>query len=195
MALDCTSKLTADIEKDCLNKPQAGIEVNAVLINFDDIDRTLSVIDATNPLLLTNLALNSPETGFSLEGIKQVQGISYELVLKEDSFDGFKHTFSGVILSPTVANKESLDEMNNGSRFVVVVEKKYKGAVKAEAFEVLGWDNGLVKTEETYNSKESDGVTKFTLSSPDGMEEGFAPRTLLETDYATTKTAFDAKFG
>ena len=37
-------------------------------------------------------------------------------------------------------------------------------------------------------------LISFTLESTEGFEEPTVPMTLLETDYATTKTAFDAKF-
>ena len=72
MALNCDGLLGADIQKDCLNRSQIGIEVNALIINFDDIDRSASVVDATNPLLITNIALVATKTGFFVEGIKQV---------------------------------------------------------------------------------------------------------------------------
>lgn len=194
MALNCEEKLSADIIKDCDNKPIGGLEVSAVLINFDDIDKAASTLDATNDLLITNLATVSTTSGFTLEGIKQTNGASFEFVVKEDTFDAYKHIFSGVILTPSASNKKSMAEVASGGRYVVVVEKKFKGADQGDAFEVLGWDTGMLISELVWNSKESDGVIKFTLSSLDAYEEPEMTRNLLETDYATTKTAFDAKF-
>ena len=46
----------------------------------------------------------------------------------------------------------------------------------------------------TWNTKESDGIIKFVIASEDGYEEPYMTRNVLETDYATTKIAFDAKF-
>ena len=194
MALNCEDKLSGNILKDCDNKPKGGLEVNAVLINFEDIDKTASTLDATNDLIITNLATASGTTGYFLEGIKQTNGIAVELVIKEDSFDAFTHTFSGVILAPSAANKKAAAEIVSGGRYVVVVEKKWKGEDGADAFEVLGWDSGLYASVLTYNSKESDGVIKFELASQEGYEEPEISRNLLETDYATTKIAFDAAF-
>ena len=102
--------------------------------------------------------------------------------------------FAGVILTPSAANKKSLSEISSGSKYVVVVEKKWKGVSQADAFEVLGWDAGMTISEMTWNTKESDGIIKFAVSSEDGYEEPDMTRNVLETDYATTKTAFDAKF-
>lgn len=194
MALNCEDKLEADIQKDCDNKPIGGIEVNVVLINFDDIDKTASTIDAANDLIITNLATASGTSGFFVEGVKQAQGTSYELVIKENSYDAYKHLFSGVILNPSAANKKSMASIASGGKYVVVVEKLWKGVAQADAFEVLGWDRGLVISTLVQNSKEDDGIIKFELASPDDFEEPEITRVNLETDYATTKAAFDAKY-
>lgn len=194
MALNCEDKLAADIEKDCDNKPVGGIEVNVVLINFEDVDKTTSIIDVSNDLIITNLSTLSGTSGFFLEGVKQAQGTSYELVKKELSFDVYKHLLSGVILSPSAANKKSMSNIASGGRYVVVVEKLWKGVDQEDAFEVLGWDRGLVISTLVQNSKEDDGIIKFELASPDGFEEPEITRINLETDYATTKIAFNGKY-
>lgn len=194
MALNCEDKLSADIIIDCDNRPQAGIEVNAVFINFDDIDKTASTLDATNDLIITSLATLSGTSGYNIEGLKQVNGVSFELVKKEESFDGYKHLFAGVVLNPSAANKALLKEIASGGRYVVVVEKKWKGIDNEDAFEVLGWDSGLEISTITWNSKETDGAIKFEVASADGYEDAEMTRNLLETDYATTKTAFVNKF-
>ena len=194
MSVNCEDKLAADILKDCDNKPIGGIEVNAVILNFEDIDKSTSTLDGVNDLIITNLSTFSGTSGFVLEGIKQVNGVSFEFVPNEEGFDKYKHLFAGVILSPSAANKKSLANMGSGGRYVVVVEKKFKGADQEDAFEVLGWDRGLTMATIVYNSKEADGAIKFELASPDAFEEPEMTRNNLETDYATTKIAFDAKY-
>lgn len=194
MALNCESKLSADIQKDCDNKPKAGIEVNVVLYNRDDVDFSTSTIDGSNDMIITNLATTSGTTGYLIEGVKQAMGVSFEMVKKEESFDMYRHVFNGVVLAPSASNKKALDQIGDGGRYIAIVEKKWKGASDADAFEVLGWDSGLVIAEMSQNSKEADGIIRFVLASEDGYEEDKMPRTLLETDYATTKTAFDNKF-
>jgi len=59
---------------------------------------------------------------------------------------------------------------------------------------LLGFDSGLEISTVVWNSKESDGVIKFEMASAEGYEEPNMTRNLLETDYATTKTAFENKF-
>ena len=194
MALNCEEKLTADMAKNCDTKPVGGIEVNVVLINFDDINKTASTFSGTNDLIITNLATNSGTAGYNLEGIKQINGASWELVKNEEGFDKYKHLFSGVVLAPSAVNKKLVESVLSGSRYVVVIEKKWKGTSQADAFEVLGFDSGLVAASGTWNTKEADGSIKFELASEEGFEEPTMSRNVLETDYATTATAFAAKF-
>ena len=123
-----------------------------------------------------------------------INHIHSELVKKEQSFDKFKHMFSGIILTLSAANKLQLQQMKEGGRYVVVVEKRWKGVADADAFDVFGIDSGLELNVATYNSNESDGTATIELSSVDSYEEPKIPVNLLLTDYATTKTAFDNKF-
>ena len=192
MALNCEEKLAADIEKDCDNKPKGGIEVNVVIINMDDVDKSTSTTDAVDRI--TNLSTFSGTSGFSLEGIKQVNGASFELIKNEEGFDKYNHVFAGVILNPSAENKKSLSNIASGGRYVVVIEKKWKGIDQDDAFEVLGWDTGMVISTVVWNTKEADGVIKFELASEATFEENELPRNNLETNYATTKVAFDAKY-
>lgn len=194
MPIDCTGNLTADILFDCANAPVGGIEQNVVLINKDDIDLTNTTVDADNRLKVTNLQLKPGKTGYKLTGVKQANGKSWELVKKENAPDKFKHTFSGVIMNPSLANKVQADNLSKGAKYVAVIEQVWKGASSADAFEVLGFVSGLELTTMTNNSKENDNMIVFELSSADGFEEPTIPKTLLETDYETTKTAVDNNF-
>ena len=191
MALDCGG-LEADILKDCENKASGGLETNVVLIRRTDVDYAASTYDKATGTI-TNLATKSGTTGYSLEGMNQIFGASSELVVKETSFDKHKHLFKGVVLTPSAENKLSVNNMTD-DLYVVVVEKLYKGANQKDAFEVLGWQRGLKVSAMVWNSQENDGTISFEASSIDGYEEDTLPINLIETDYATTKTAFDGKF-
>lgn len=190
----CDGLLTNDILFDCDNAPKGGIEVDVLLINREDIDLSAVTFDGANKLLMTNLQLLSSKTGYLIQGVKQVQGASAELVKKETSTDAFKHIFSGVILNFSAANKLQLQSMAEGGSLVAVIELKWKGASNADAFQVLGYEAGLELNTMTWNTNENDGTVQIELSSVDGFEEPKMVLTLLETDYATTKAAFDAKF-
>ncbi|MBY8963788.1 hypothetical protein KJK34_13585 [Flavobacterium sp. D11R37] len=194
MPVDCTGNLTADILFDCANAPIGGIEQNVVLINKDDIDLSATTVDATNRILVTNLQLKPGKTGYLLTGVKQANGKAWELVKKENAPDKFKHTFSGVIFNPSAANKQQADSLSKGAKYIAVIEQMWKGTDSEEAFEVLGLNSGLELMTMTNNSKENDNMIMFELASADGFEETTIPKTLLDVDYAATKTAFSNKF-
>ena len=194
MPVDCTGNLTADILFDCANAPVGGIEQNVILIAKDDIDIVNTTTDATNRVLVSNLQLKAGKTGYLLSGVKQSNGKAWELVKKENAPDKFKHTFSGVIFNPSVANKLQADSLAKGTKYVAVIEQVWKGADSKDAFEVLGLTSGLELMTMTNNSKENDNMIVFELSSADSYEETTMPRTLLDVDYAATKTAFNNKF-
>ena len=193
MATDCEPYLVADILKNCDEAPVAGLEVNILLFNKLQIDYSSITYSGTNDLLVTNFQLLSGNTGYLLEGVKQSNSVSSELVIK-DFGNAYKHLVAGAILEPSVENMKSLENIMSGGDFVAIVERKWKGVDDADAFIILGLDSGLTASSSTWNSKENDGVELFEIASADGYEEPKKPRVLLETDYATTLVAFAAKF-
>lgn len=189
-----TDRLSSDFLNDCDNLSITGIESDVILIPLVDVDKTASVINVTNRMILDNLACASGKTGFILEGVKQLNGYNWEFVPSEETVDKYRHVFNGLIMTPSAENRLEASKMAKGESYLVVVHKKYKGANQEDAFLVLGWDTGLYVTEMTENSKESDSAIKFVISSKDDSLEYDAPRILLETNYATTLAAFVNKF-
>ncbi len=191
---DCTGKITADFVLDCDFLPIGGLTTNAVLINFDDIDRTATTISGTNRLLMTNLQLKPGKTGYLFTGVKQTNAKNYALVLKDNNVDKFTHGFNGTVFNPSVENKLQVANLALGGKYVLVVEQLWKGEDNEDAFEVLGYFTGLKLNEATNASGENDNVITLVFGSEEGFEEPSLPHNLLETDYATTKTAYDNKF-
>ena len=79
----CEGLITADILFDCVNPSVGGLETDVLLINAEDINIATTTTDSTNKIKLTNLALKATKTAFLLQGVKQINGTSYELVKKE----------------------------------------------------------------------------------------------------------------
>lgn len=194
--MSCFTKLITDLTFDCDNIPVSGIEVNALIINREDIDYVATTFDATYKSLITSLELKTGvNKGILLEGIKQTNFADSEVVVAEDTFNKFKHGFAGRITAMTKETRADIDNMVNYPHgFVVVVEKKWKGAGSASAFVVLGWKNGLHISEGKEATNELDGMFNFKLSSQDIALEPKNPYIVLETNYDTTKTAFDTGF-
>lgn len=186
--------LASDILNDCDNMTKAGIEADVMIIPQKSIDKTASTIDGTNRMLITDLVLKAAATGFLLEGVKQLNGYNWEFVPNEESVDRYRHVFTGLIMTPSAANRLAFSQLARGEQYTVVVNKKYKGADQEDAFLVLGWDTGMYVTAATENDKEADSAIQFTLSNKDNELEDESPRILLETDYDTTLAAFNNKF-
>jgi len=194
MPTSCDGLLTSDILFDCDNAMTGGMEVNVLLFNHKDIDKVATTFDPTNRTKMTNFALKATKTGYLLQGIKQVNALKFELVKKELGPDKFKHTFAGLILNLSSANKLRLLEMSQGGLYAVMVELKWKGAASAEAFQIAGYDSGLELMVNTWSSNENDGNVSIELSSKEGYEETRPIVSVFETSYTATATAFANKF-
>jgi len=194
MALNCEDFLLADLQKDCLNPPKAGLEYNVLIFKKEDVNTSAVTFDATNPLLMTNFQLKSGKTGYLIEGVKsKTQNGLWELV-KTDFSNAFKHQLSVTSTNNSVDNLLTIQQLLSGGKYVAIVETIWKGTDNADAFHVLGYGSGLEAQTGTQNYNENSGVATIELASEGGNEEGFLPYVLVETDYATTKTAFNNKF-
>ena len=191
--MDCTNLITAGFTIDCDALPIGGLESDIVLINRADVDVDAVTFDASNRIKMTNLQLKSGKTGYGVAGVKQSNGKLYSLVVKENTYDKFTHGIRFTIFNPSAALKLQLQNMVGGS-FVAVVNQKWKGVDNVDAFEVLGYDAGLKLSVVTNDSNANDNSILVELASEANFEERNVPYTLLETDYATTLTAFGNKF-
>jgi len=189
-----TDKLSADILVNCDYLGIAGVEDDIVLIPHSDLDKAASTLNATNRMLFDDFACKSGKTGFLLEGIKQVQGFLSEFVLGTDTLDKWRHVYDGVIASPTKENRLLASQLAKSEPYIAVIRKRYKGENGEDEFIVLGWDAGIYITLMTENSREQDGMIKFTLSSKDESLEYDMVRNLLDTNNETTLLAFNNKF-
>ena len=190
-----TDALSDDIMIDCDNLAVAGIEADIVIIPFKMADKVATEFDATNPNIMTDLALIAGATGYVLQGVKQIGGFNSEFVKGDNqTLNKHKHGIRGRILTPSAANRNQYDKLATGEPYIAVVHKKYKGANSEDAFLVLGWDSGLYLETGTESSYDNSGAIVIEMASDDEMLENKSPKTLLETDYETTLLAFENKF-
>ena len=187
----CIPKITGDLLFDCDNRDLQGIETKVILINRDDIDFGATTIAGK---IVTNLQLKSGTSGFELQGVKQLNRFLSEVVPNAEGLNKWRHSFVGRIFNLTATTRSQIDLIADGANIVAVVERKWKGDSQEHGFLILGLGTGLEISEGSENSAENDGSFVFTLASSDLSLEGEGPKILLETDYATTKTAVDAKF-
>lgn len=140
------SKISANILYSCSDMV-AGIKDKAYLINIDDIDKELSTFDVDNPLLLTQIVLNSssPEpAAYYIEGHNYSNEHDTALV-KAKYYNSWEHNFRFRVFDNTPEIKEWVNTATK-SRFAVIIENNYSSTASPAGrtvFEVLGWDFGL----------------------------------------------------
>lgn len=191
--MSCINKLTANIAYDCSgsNRPKAGLETTAVLINRNDIDLTaLTESGAT----ITNLSLLSGASAYSISWIRQLGTTGADFVKNDSGVNYLTNKFACRIFGQSAEDSERVNELMNGE-FCVIVESKWKGEDNKAAFKVFGLESGLTMSEGSFVSNENDGSFLFSLSSDENAGgEAYPSRVLLMTDYATTKAAVAALY-
>tara|TARA_R110002012_G_scaffold106905_1_gene248490 strand:+ start:253 stop:843 length:591 start_codon:yes stop_codon:yes gene_type:complete len=190
----CIPEITDDLLFDCDNRDLQGIETNLVLINRNDIDFGTSVINATNSKIIDSIALKSGKTGYTLQGIKQLNSFLAEVVTNDEGLNRWRHNLNARVYNLTADARKQIDLIADGANLVAVLEKKWKGASQAHAFIVLGWGTGLEIAEGSENSNENDGSFVMRLASSELALEAEGPKNYLDTDYDTSSTAFGNKF-
>jgi hypothetical protein len=174
------AKIASGIVFDCDDPLIAGVEAETlVLFNYDDVDRSSSVISSTNPQALEVLSLiGSPvqTLGYVFEGVNNSVRPSGENVT--DGFNPFKftHTLEFRIFDRSVAAKKIVRELAAGSLVAVYFRK-------GKTVEVMGFDVGLSNNTVTFNEYEEEGAYLLTLSTDsDGGEfEPKLPLTFIGT--------------
>jgi hypothetical protein len=188
----CNTKLSKDILLDCADLPKQGVENSgsAILINFEDINRT----STTNAgATVTDLVLVDGATGYKLDYYKQLAQGAGAYTPNAEAIDGFSH--SGILRLPTqgAESAERAAELKGGL-YVVVLKTKYQGVEQKDAYKVFGFENGMALSELTTNTNENSGSLLFTLTTEEHAYETYPYNIFLEGDYATSTATFDALF-
>jgi hypothetical protein len=198
MATFCAT-LAADVLRNCTSKAQSGLEQKVVLI-----PTSLAVVftyDSTNPNeLITDITLPSATSGLLIEGVRDKFWINHNnsFVNPDDGLPGYVHMIEGIrILTNSVAARKAVNDLTTGGNsYYVVVPARWKGESGAAKYRLLGNMHGLTVPDGGVidNSNENDGAIVVTMQTPAGMREDYLPHLVLETNEATTDTAFAAKF-
>jgi len=190
--IDCIDELQDDIVFSCDESPVAGIAGSrAVIINYDDIDRSATT---SNRSLVTNLQLKAGKTGRLLKWYKKLGNDNNTYAPNAENIDGFIHSFLCRLPNSSAENANRAHELKNGN-FVIVYESKFKGVDGKDAFKVLGFQNGMTLSEFLINSKENAGSAPFTISTEEDTPEQYPYNVFLEgDDYAVTLATFESLF-
>lgn len=192
---NCLTTIANDLLIDCNNADVTGLEERVVLINYSDIAPAGIVYSGSDPTtkIVSDIILNAATTGYLLEGVKQLNSFLNENVISDDAVNKWRHSFVGQVRNLTATARMEMDNMANG-RFLVVVEKRWKGVDNESAFVVLGPQRGLRLTVGVENSAEAEGVYVFTIASEDNALESLGAPLFFDTDFATSLAEFENLF-
>jgi len=179
---DCNDKVVASIISDCTTQKAGNLEVIATI--FNRLDATITY-DATNPSLITGIANATAKTAFNITGVRKMLNAGHDIVKADDRADKYAHYFNFQQFELLAANIENVDNMED---VFVVVERKDKSTTGEGVFAVYGPKLGLEKSTDTRRANDINGARNIELLSVSGNEEAYSNYTLLDTDYATTKT-------
>ena len=188
--VNCESIIKTDIKFDCSNPPVKGVDSVGYIINRKDIDWGLIERDKDDPThvikMITLLAgkkaytIEQPAKG-AFTGTKS-EGVAGDFI------NVTKRTVQFTIFENSPIAAANVDGILNGE-FVVILENKSKGVNGASAFELFGFESGMV-FESTSNEKYANlGGTTIVLSEAEAPVSG---QWLYNADYATTKTQIES---
>lgn len=143
-----------------------------VIINFNDIDRTASVINQAGALCdySVSMVLKAGKKGVMLklpENGNTIRG-SYAKSTSDLGFTQYLQTVQILIAGVTKEIKCILDKLDRG-RYVVAAQLA-DGTV-----EIYGYENGLTTGDYTFDLVEGGGGAKIPLQSKDAEQESMLP--------------------
>ena len=184
----CAGSLAANIVKDCAHPMVGGYTGRGLLI---PLTNTLTfAVDGTNPRIITGITMG---VGEKLAVIDNVWPSAFNDSNTQSNADNgrlvYGKTFAFRIpLRGAGTSKDVVEPLTDAPLgYLAVLEKKDR--VGDGSYEIVGYGQGLTVNPDGImrNENENGGDIVVTTS----CEEQFFEVTLFDTDYATTKAAFE----
>lgn len=192
----CNVKLAADAQKNCDDPVVGGMEKPFIIFNREDVDikATKASKVALSQNLYKTLVVKTGKRGYWATNLDS---------LKTTKVDGkytnrMQKVLTGALLDDGDIPASVIDSLaSKDGKFLAVVEHIYKDFGRtlfpgSSAFEIIGLDVPLTSDgqaiENDSASADTDGGWAFALSTTEPKSRAY----LYDTNYATTKTQFDA---
>jgi hypothetical protein len=185
---DC-SKITAGlIAAVCGKQAIGGTNPRVILLNYSDIDRTLST-EADG--VISAIVLKEDAIGYEFTSLDNA-ATGTATYNRGTYFGNFQHDLALRVFSKSEASKKFVNSLN-GARVVAIVENKEGGTGGAVKYEAYGWDAGLEFNEGTGTTDVADGVVyELTIGSGETSKEGTLPKSVYGATLAETETMLAA---
>jgi hypothetical protein len=180
---NCNIGLSGNFRRICGYKPKSGIK-RKWYGNTEDIDKEASVL-ASRKTKVTTLVLKAGAKIYRAFGNDKTHGLSSAGVVG-DYVNGFTHTDVLNILYRGDQERERVQEIVEGARVFSIIEKVDGGENGELAFELAGFESGMLFNAYANDFIANSGVATLTVASKAGEEEGTDVKLFQVTDYATT---------
>lgn len=181
----CSSALADNLASDCDNPRIAGYEQIGVIFNRSDVDWANLSVDAGNPRIIEAIAAASGKKPFALYNNKNnplpFDGTNTTYNSDTDQYDKTLQFYFEGIGGAVSANV--VEPLKGGEYIAILQRKDHRGD---GSFQVFGYQSGLKANAEVQD--ETTGYWLITMA----CSEPSAEIAYFDTDYATTKAAFDA---
>lgn len=180
----CSALLAENIASDCDNPRVAGYEQVGLIFNKEEIDYSALVVDASNPRIIKTIAAKSGKKPFVVYNNKNnplpFNGTQTAFNADNDRYDKTLQFYVEGIGGENAA--DVIEPLKGGDYVVILQRKDHRGD---GSFQVFGYQAGLKASEQVQD--EDTGYWLITMN----CSEPSAEVAYFDTDYATTKAAFD----
>lgn len=187
---DTCGNISAGQIFDCLNPLQAGSENTMLLMNRGDIASTTR--NGVDNEIVENIILNSGALAYNFEG-QDSSNAAKANVVKVSVFRKWNHEVNFMAFGVDAETKEQMQKMKD-SEIVAIIYNKNKGTDGDAAFEMYGLDSGMKVEAMESDKTNADSQGAFVIQLKSNEETGlepFPPKTVFDTDYATTLAMLD----
>lgn len=180
----CSALLAENIASDCDNPRVAGYEQVGLIFNKEEIDYSALVVDASNPRIIKTIAAKSGKKPFVVYNNKNnplpFNGTQTAFNADNDRYDKTLQFYVEGIGGENAA--DVIEPLKGGDYVVILQRKDHRGD---GSFQVFGYQAGLKASEQVQDEDTGYWLITMTCSEPSAEVAYF------DTDYATTKAAFD----
>ncbi|SHJ20287.1 hypothetical protein SAMN05443429_11226 [Cruoricaptor ignavus] len=190
-----TANICAELQQgfdlSCVRSLVRKYHQEAVIINWNDIDRSASTINVTgaNCDFTTSLVLKPGKTGVRIKlpsSSNSIKGF-YAKSKNDNGFVQYLHTVNILSAGLTSEQKCILDKLDHG-RFVVALQ------ASNDVIEIYGFENGLSTGDYTFDIVENGGPALIPLQSDEDAQEQYAPLVYKPRDGSNAVADFDSLF-
>lgn len=182
----CVNEIFQNIESTCSNRTIAGIEQTVYLINRDDIQSV--TYDETDYNKVSDITLKSGKNAYTAKGFKKNLTCGFERSVSDDTVDVFIDSLTMIGYQFDAKGARNFDNMGN---IVAVVDRK--GTKQADgSVIILGLENGLFVSSDTWSAGDNNGARQITISSQADAGESCSYYVFAKKDSQTSQESYAA---